>query len=353
MFSVLILIEKLKILIDSIPEFIWENIFTVLNTLICGLIVAIFTSTFLKKKEERTRIAGVILEKRINSEQNVLHFLESELFKEEINIENSSKYDKNVSEILAKYELPDPYHGRIQYARIFCTFDGFEAFFHRYEDQILTHRLWLDVKVRTHLTFIQMYFAVFNSIPLMVKRIPLPEGKELTDQEFEKVCNAVLLLLGASCDKEINGFLSELDELIVDSVYRLELKRPRKSMLRDNMYNVDMKSCQKKLDKTILGVKKTAIFQLIMDMVYEVKNIDFDNMSDEEYEEFLHSSDPEMYQELQNEFQLFKKSLETSAAKNGVKIVSKKDIHKYPGQYQISLGEILRGGDITEIKDIQ
>lgn len=60
--------------INSMPEFMWNNIFTVINTLICGLIVALFTSTFLKKKEERTRIAGVIVEKRINSEQEILHF---------------------------------------------------------------------------------------------------------------------------------------------------------------------------------------------------------------------------------------------------------------------------------------
>jgi len=73
----------------NLPVFIWENVFTVINTLVCGLIVASFTSTFLKKREERTRIAGVILEKRINSEQEILTYLEKELFKEEINIKNS------------------------------------------------------------------------------------------------------------------------------------------------------------------------------------------------------------------------------------------------------------------------
>ena len=64
----------------GLPIFIWENIFTVINTLVCGLIVALFTSTFLKKKEERTRIAGVILEKRINSEQELLTYLEKKTF---------------------------------------------------------------------------------------------------------------------------------------------------------------------------------------------------------------------------------------------------------------------------------
>ena len=79
----------------NLPAFIWENVFTVINTLVCGLIVAIFTSTFLRKWEERTRIAGVILEKRINSEQEILTYLEKELFKEEININLDEIMDEN------------------------------------------------------------------------------------------------------------------------------------------------------------------------------------------------------------------------------------------------------------------
>ena len=42
--------------ISALPDNVVNNIFTTINTLICGLIVAFFTSTFLKKKEEQTRI---------------------------------------------------------------------------------------------------------------------------------------------------------------------------------------------------------------------------------------------------------------------------------------------------------
>lgn len=335
---------------SAVPEFMWNNIFAVINTLICGLIVAFFTSTFLKKKEERTRIAGVIVEKRINSGQDVLHFLEHELFKEEINIENSSRYDAFYSDALEAYGLPDPHEGHIQYARIFLSMDKFEPFFHAFEDKIMTHKLWLDTKVRTHLVFMQLYFSVFNTIPLMVKRISLPQGRELTDEEFGNVCNKVLLLLGISCDGEINGFMSELDELIVDSVYKLELRRPRKSMMRDNMYNVDMEKCQKRLMReTIPGVKRENIFRLVMDMVYETKGINLSGMTNEEYDEFVKAANPDAYKEMQEEFQVFKESLEKMAKEKDVKIVSKKDLGKYSGQYGISLKDILEGREIQEI----
>lgn len=133
--------SQVRAFIESIPEFIWNNIFSVISTLGCGLIVAFFTSTFLKKKEERTRIAGVIVEKRINSEQEILHFLESKLLKEEINIDNSSKDDYLFDELLKQFELPVPYDGHMQYARIFTDPKLFEEFFHEFEEQIMNHKL--------------------------------------------------------------------------------------------------------------------------------------------------------------------------------------------------------------------
>ena len=179
--------------INTIPEFMWNNIFSAISTLGCGLIVAYFTSTFLKKKEERTRIAGVIVEKRINSEQEILHFLESELFKEEINVNNSSKDDYLYDELLKQFDLPAPYDGSIQYARIFTDPKLFDDFFHKFEEHIMKHKLWLDTKVKEHLVFMQIYFSFFITIPLIIKRIPLPRGQELNDKEFEdvhSVCSA-------------------------------------------------------------------------------------------------------------------------------------------------------------------
>ena len=337
-------------IINSIPEFMWNNIFSVISTLGCGLIVAFFTSTFLKKKEERTRIAGVIVEKRINSEQEILHFLESELFKQEINMDNSSKDDYLFDELLKQFELPVPYDGHMQYARVFTNPKLFEDFFHKFEEQIMNHKLWLDTKVKEHLVFMQIYFSFFNTIPLMIKRIPLPRGQELTDEEFEHVHKVLLLMLGHCCDNEINALMSELDDKIVDSVYKLELSRPKKSMMRDNMYNVDMKRCLKRFEKkTIPGTNREGIYGLIMAAVYQKKGIDKDSMTNEEYDEFLKSSMPRDYDHMKAEFEEFKKGVEKIAEESGVKIVSKKDLDKYPGVYAVSLRDALEGKEPEKV----
>lgn len=69
-----------------------------------------------------------------------------------------------------------------------------------------------------------------------------------------------MVALGQCCYNEFNSLMSELDENIVESVYKLEFSRPKKSMMRDNMYKVDTKRCRKPLEKkTIPGQNKGII----------------------------------------------------------------------------------------------
>lgn len=326
----------------GLPVFIWENVFTVINTLVCGLIVALFTSTFLKKKEERTRIAGVILGKRINSEQELLTYLEKQLFKEEINIENSSKYDVEITEFLSSFDLPVPYERNVQYAVVFKKKEAFEKFFHGFEEEFQKRRLWLDKAVREHLLFMQMYFAFFNIIPLMVKKIPLPKGKELTDKEFSEVSDELRFLMGVVCDAEINILLTELDELIVSSVYKLDLKRPSKSVLRNRMVNLDTKKLNKRfMEETIPGVYQEKIYGLVTEIVYAKKGIDPDKLSNEEYDEFVKSADPKAYEEIKEELDEFKSFMNTMFEQEGIKIVPKSELENHSGEYAVSLKDIL------------
>lgn len=198
----------------------------------------------------------------------------------------------------------------------------------------------------------QIYFSFFNTIPLMIKRIPLPRGKELTDEEFAAVHGALLLMLGHCCDSEINALMSELDEKIVDSVFKLELSRPKKSMMRDNMYNVDMKRCMKRFEKrTIPGTNRESIYALIMAAVYQKKGIDEDSMTNEEYDEFIKSSMPRDYDDMKAELEEFKSNVEKAAEESGVKIVSKKDLDKYPGMYAVSLRDALEEKKPEKVED--
>lgn len=66
-------------------------------------------------------------------------------------------------------------------------------------------------------------------------------------------------------------------------------------------------------------MKQENIFHLVMDVVYQIKDIDLSGMTDEEYEKFVRETDPEAYQEMQEKLQAFKENLEKMAGEKGIK----------------------------------
>lgn len=46
------------------PIFIWEGLLNFVSVVVAGLVIAFITTFYLKKKDEKTRVAGVILEKK-------------------------------------------------------------------------------------------------------------------------------------------------------------------------------------------------------------------------------------------------------------------------------------------------
>ena len=286
----------------GLPAFLWQGIFTVLSTLVCGILVAYVTSTVLRKKEERTRLAGLIVEKRIQAEQMILHFLEQELFKEEFNKGNSILADREFLRLAQAAGMKLSPYGALQYAVIFLSPERFSAFFHQLESLISEHKLWIDERVRQQLYLIQGYFSWINTIPLLIKRVPLPADCSLSDAEFALLHQKALLLFGIFLDQEINHLCTELEECVVDSVYHLDLSRPKKSLSRNGMNNRDLLSIHRKLgNRTLLGREREKFFALLFQMVYSLKGLQLEALSPEERQKILRRYYPEEFPDAQEE----------------------------------------------------
>ncbi|QIB52613.1 hypothetical protein [Pseudomonas sp. OIL-1] len=92
----------------------------------------------------------------------------------------------------------------IQYADIFSPVEKLRFFFHRTEKTLEKHKLWLDLKVRHHTPRMQAYFATINALLVSFNRVPLPDGVELSEEDFTKLGDQLLPILGAVLDEEFN-----------------------------------------------------------------------------------------------------------------------------------------------------
>ena len=249
----------------SLPEFMWNGIFNIIVTLGAGLIIAFVTTFYLKKKDEITRVAGVILEKRVNTSQEILNYLEKLSFKKEF--KTGDEFD--LYKILKEYDFHLPYEPHLQYSEVFESMVNFREFFHGFENIIATNKLWLNTKVRDHLFFMQGYFANINALIIFTGRVPVPKEMALSVEDVNAIANSTILPIGITLDYEISELIAELETLIVDSVYNLDLERPKNTPVRNTFLNKDVKNIQKKLKKTLLYTEQEKYASLISTAVYE------------------------------------------------------------------------------------
>lgn len=134
--------ENLEIYLGQ-PIFIWEALANFASILLAGLIIAFVTTFYLKKKDERTRVAGVILEKRVEAQRVILQFVESNTQKLEMQQPQAAIFRK----VMLHNELQLPYDSHIQFAEIFTSVAKFRVFFHGMENMLEKHKFWLDLKV--------------------------------------------------------------------------------------------------------------------------------------------------------------------------------------------------------------
>lgn len=87
----------------------------------------------------------------------------------------------------------------------------------------------------------QAYFAAINSSLIVFNRIPLPAGIVLSSEEMEQLSEKLLLILGVALDEEFNELLMEFEVLMVNSIYKLDLSRPKNSFLSKYKENKELK----------------------------------------------------------------------------------------------------------------
>ncbi|MDY0206160.1 MAG: hypothetical protein RBR82_05995 [Pseudomonas sp.] len=262
------------------PIFLWQGLISFVSVLIAGLLVAFITTFYLKRKDESTRVAGVILEKRVNAQHEILRYAEDSSQK----LEMRQPAAGAMKELMDDHALALPYDPHIQYADIFTSVDKFRVFFKEFEELFAKHKLWLDPKVRHQMLLMQAYFSAINASLVVFNRIPLPAAIVLTADEMDSLSDRLLLVLGAALDAEFNDLLMDLEVLMVNSIYKLDLSRPKSSYFAQRRDNKEAKKVEQfLLKKSLMGQYLPIIVILAMHMIEAIKGVDITQEQAEEY----------------------------------------------------------------------
>lgn len=253
------------------PVFVWQALLNLASLIIAGLLIAFVTTFYLKRKDESIRVAGVILEKRVNAQHEILHYLEDASQKLEMRQPAASA----LKEVMSDHGFALPYEPHIQYADIFSSAEKYQAFFHGFEALFAKHKLWLDLQVRYQMLKMQAYFAAINASLLSFNRLPLPAGIVLKPEEMDELRDQLLFILGAALDAEFNELLMDLEVLMVNSIYKLDLSRPKKSFFAQRRENKEMRKVEKfLLQESLMGQYLPKIVVLAISLLEAKKDIE-------------------------------------------------------------------------------
>lgn len=112
-----------------------------------------------------------------------------------------------------------------------------------------------------------------------MQRIPLPDGIYLSRDEEKVLSDKIMLIQGISLDSEVKGLIAHLEVLMVDSIYRLNLKRSKNSLMRNGFLNRETRKIIKTLSrKTLLGAQREHAIALIVFLVHQIKGLSPEQM---------------------------------------------------------------------------
>lgn len=208
----------------GIPEFMWSGIFGFITTVCAGLIVGVFTSSFLKKREERIRVSGLIIEKRVEVQRQLSSLLFKRLLFDPISVN-----DPDVLKLLEDFDIADT-HSEYQRSVVFDSAESCAAFIRQFRELFYENRIWLDERTRNQLSVIQYYLEAVAGLTSYVDRVPLPDGIELSPCERGEMRNRIIQLAGVVADNDFNAMLGILDNYIAESVHKLDMRSPRHSL---------------------------------------------------------------------------------------------------------------------------
>lgn len=199
------------------PEFIWNRIFDVLQVILAGGLVAWFVSHYFNKKDEVTRVKGVLLEKRLSTYELMMDLISSLYRKKEIEV---SENDQILLNELFKIEI-------LFYEEIFIIFEDKVKFFQKVkllEKQLRINSIYLDPEVEKLFNLLIDYLNNIENIINWAEQLEFKNEHKLSMKELNKKQNRFINLLAIIIKKDIIFFYVKIEETITNKLYNLKLE---------------------------------------------------------------------------------------------------------------------------------
>lgn len=206
------------------PHYIWEGLFSVLNVLVPGVVLALFAAYYQNRRKREIKIEGKLAIDRINSYEKILA-----CFYEGQNLNDATLEEEQSAESILGYFDVDTFHCEYPYA--FKDEEVFEAFYKRLIELQREYQIYLDEEVSRQLdksvgvyTRLKQWMDAFCDTEHVVD---LKVKKEVAKEHIDWMYKLTGMMMFSHCTRAF----AQLDQIVCKQINRFSLTY-RKHRLR-------------------------------------------------------------------------------------------------------------------------
>lgn len=244
----------------NVPDYIWEGVIQCVSTLLSAGVVAWLTSLVFKRKDELTRVEGVLLEKKLD--------IYKHLYSKSMDmLELRQLAEGDVA--LALHELDKVGLKRPEYLHVPTFMTDSEKMYQTILgfDRLTTeNKMYYDDYSAIPVIVLQNYLTFFTRFHVMFVQALQDEGVKITDV-VKRVENQMFLALGLLLCYEIGNQVEKLQNALQNSVNNLTLKHRQLPRYDAKMYLDPQGPIMKEMSSTILLQEREKIQELVTNFV--------------------------------------------------------------------------------------
>lgn len=128
----------------GMPQFMWENLFRLLNYLVPGVILALFAAYYQNRRKREIKIEGKLAVMRIDTYEKVL----AQFYKAQ-SLQSATLKEEEKAKAILGYFTSETYH--FQYPNAFQNEETFDAFYKCFQELQRDCQIYLDYSVSNQL----------------------------------------------------------------------------------------------------------------------------------------------------------------------------------------------------------
>ena len=256
-------VEPIICFFNSVPDYVGEGVLKVVLTIISALIVGWITARYFMRRDELTRIEGMLLEKKIPIYEHLSQQLTgmNELWALD------PAYGQVAVDMLKRHGVETS--GPMHIHKMLSDPEAFRTTFLEFEKYTIEHKLYFDEQTTLPILVFTNYLAAINRMGVHFEQELSRLGVK-TDNEVKKVEKHLYATIGLLLRDDMADQIEKVDTAVMMSIQHLDFDHRKQPKYDYQMFRDPNGPMMKAMAETEFVKKRIVINEIIQDYILTV-----------------------------------------------------------------------------------